>query len=346
MVGGAVANVGDVAYWDGSKVKTVPLSDWNTSLGTPVGVVVIPTGFVPDGKARIVSLYTVDSYGNQSTSYPNVYWASSNVDCGLNDFTVVPITDNTGYTSDSSSDNGYLPSDNLTGETSYVDQKAKYHWAYDTYVPSPYLGDGPNPEYYKILSGNNALSDFDGLGNTLILKHSPNSVAGLVAGKYKDSVSNLRWHLPTIGELGYLIVRLKEIDTTMTALGGVAIVNGYTAYWSSTEYNSSSAFYLYFNGMISRDTKNTSHNVRPFSILNNEDDNRISFTIYISSIGARGIYLAEENMTWREFIGSKYNDGTIAIVDDQVCFIWNTPRQIKNVSLDDVKTSTQYNGIA
>ena len=27
MVGGAVANVGDVAYWDGSKVKTVPLSD-------------------------------------------------------------------------------------------------------------------------------------------------------------------------------------------------------------------------------------------------------------------------------------------------------------------------------
>ena len=31
-------SVGDIAYWDGSSVKTTPLSSWDSSLGTPVGV--------------------------------------------------------------------------------------------------------------------------------------------------------------------------------------------------------------------------------------------------------------------------------------------------------------------
>ena len=63
------ALAGDVAYWDGSKVKTTPLSNWSTSLGTPIGVVVVPEGFAPDGKVRIVSLMGVDRNGNQSSSY-------------------------------------------------------------------------------------------------------------------------------------------------------------------------------------------------------------------------------------------------------------------------------------
>ena len=42
---------GDIAYWDGSKVKTVSQENWDNSLGIPVGIVVIPAGFAPDGKA-------------------------------------------------------------------------------------------------------------------------------------------------------------------------------------------------------------------------------------------------------------------------------------------------------
>ena len=33
---------GDVAYWDGSRVRTVPLDEYNTSMGVAVGVVAIP----------------------------------------------------------------------------------------------------------------------------------------------------------------------------------------------------------------------------------------------------------------------------------------------------------------
>ena len=48
--------VGDVAYFDGSKVRTCSLDDYDSSMGTAVGVVAIPNNFLPDRKARIISL--------------------------------------------------------------------------------------------------------------------------------------------------------------------------------------------------------------------------------------------------------------------------------------------------
>lgn len=48
--------VGDVAYWDGSKVRTCAYDSYNESMGTAVGVVVIPGDFLPDGKARMAAL--------------------------------------------------------------------------------------------------------------------------------------------------------------------------------------------------------------------------------------------------------------------------------------------------
>ena len=160
---------GDVAYWDGSNVKTTPLSNWNTSLGTPVGVVVIPEGFATDGRPRIVSLLYVDKDGNTSTSYQTIGWIEQSSLTPETDFTRVPTTDNAGSTSTGSADYGYLPSDKFTGTTSYVDTKAKYYG--DTpMIPSPYLGETPNPEYYKEISGYiNILSDFNGLSNTQTL---------------------------------------------------------------------------------------------------------------------------------------------------------------------------------
>jgi hypothetical protein len=72
----------------------------------------------------------------------------------------------TGY----SSSVGNLPSDCGTGDTSYIDPDAKYFES-NYMVPSPYLGDKPNPEYYAdlLIFGKyyaNALSDFDGMNNT------------------------------------------------------------------------------------------------------------------------------------------------------------------------------------
>ena len=264
--------VGDVAYWDGSKVKTTPLSSWNTSLGTPVGVVVIPTGFAPDGKTRIVSLKTVDSSGNASTSHTFMKWGVYNTDTSLTNYAGVPITDNAGSTSTGFDYTGYLPSDTLysfTGTTSYVDSKVKYYYDdYYCYIPSPYLGDEPNPEYYKTISGNNTLSDFNGLSNTQTLVGlGTDYTAANAAWKYNDGASNLQWYLPGMGELGYILPRLNVINNTITTLRGFAVGGDY-AFWSSTEYFSKSAYVLDTNdGWVYPTYKDSDNYVRPFSIL-------------------------------------------------------------------------------
>jgi hypothetical protein len=298
-----LAVAGDVAYWDGSKVKTTPLSKWNTSLGTPVGVVVVPVGFAPDGKIRIISLKCVDAGGNQSNSNVSIPWGGFGVDTSLTNYTMVPITDNTGSTASASNDYGYLPSDKLTGTTSFVDPKAKYYM--DSYlIPSPYLGDTPNPEYYKTISGNNVLSDFNGLNNTQTLVGLGSDYgAANAAWKYNDGSSDLQWYLPAMGELGYLLPRFNEINNTIAILGGVIIGNN-NNFWSSSEYDT---YYAYFfettNNCAYYTYRIGGLSVRPFAILDDGEDSvdLITFTVN----GAK--YQAKEGMTWEEFINSAYN---------------------------------------
>lgn len=61
------------------------------------------------------------------------------------------------------------------------------------YIPSPYLGYGPNPDYYKELEGGNALSDFNGVNNTkLLCDVGPEFEAANAALKYSDGISDLK----------------------------------------------------------------------------------------------------------------------------------------------------------
>lgn len=259
------ALAGDVAYWDGNSVKTTPYSKWDVSLGTPVGVVVVPEGFAPDGKPRIISLKYVDKNGNTSTSTVNMPWGGYGTDTSLTNFTMLPTTDNNGSTSTGSNSYGYLPSDKFTGSVSFVDPKAKYSKT-SYLIPSPYLGEVPNPEYSKKISGyNNALSDFNGLGNTQTLVGlGTGYTAANAAYKYNDGSSNLQWYLPGMGELGYLMPRFNEINSVITALGGVAVAS--FTFWSSSEYSSGSAYGLDTNlGYVDYYLKSYNYYVRPFS---------------------------------------------------------------------------------
>ena len=262
------AAVGDVAYWDGFSMKTIPLSSWNTSLGTPVGVVVVPEGFAPDGKIRIVSLKNVNKSGNTTTLTVSMTWGPTGTDTSLTNYNGVPTTDNNGSTSTGSNYNGYLPSDNFTGATSFVDPEAKYDKTW-TLIPSPYLGDGPNPEYSKEISGyKNVLSDFNGLTNTKTLVGLGSGyTAANAAYKYNDGASNLQWYLPAMGEFGYIIPRFKEINSVITALGGVAVTGSY--FWSSSEGDSNYVFSLTIrDGLVGRGHfKSDIADIRPFSIL-------------------------------------------------------------------------------
>ena len=194
---------GDVAYWTGSEIKTIDYKLFSKRLGTPIGVVVIPKGFTPDEKARIVSLYGCDENGNKVNSNVNMIWGPKGVDTSLINYTKVPTTDNNGSTSTGSSTYGFLPSDKFPYDVSYVDPKAKYR-GNTPMIPSPYLGNNPNSEYNKILENNNSLSDFDGLQNSqTLVSLGSDYMAANACWKYKDGYSNLQWYLPAAGELGY-----------------------------------------------------------------------------------------------------------------------------------------------
>ena len=264
-------NVGDVAYYTNGEIKTISKDKWNTSLGTPIGVVVIPSNFLPDGKARIVSLKAVDSNGNATTSHEYMEWEQSGnyVDTTLTNYTKVPITNSRQQVSGSDS-YGYLPSDNFTGDTSFVDSSAKYGTTNTNKIPSPYNGSEFNTDYSKDISGyNNALSDFNGLSNTQVLVGLGNDyVAANAAYNYSDGVSNTQWYLPSAGELGFMVARLKSINSTISQLGFVAVPSN--DFWSSTEYSSYNAYRVRTNnGSVGSNPKVASYYVRPFALLDN-----------------------------------------------------------------------------
>ena len=266
------AMYGDIVFWDGSKVDYVNKTKWNADLGAPLGVVVVPTNFAPDGKARFIALNGVDASGNTSTSEINMKWGNTSTDTSLTNFTRVPTTDNSGSTSTGRSGYGYLPSDKFTGNQSFVDVKSKYS-GNTPMIPSPYLTidgkDTPNPEYYKKISGyNNALSDFSGLSNTeTLVGLGSDYLAANAAWNYSDGLSNVQYYLPAMGELGYLLPRFNEINDSLSLIGGV-VVGDSRSLWSSSEISSSLAYYLATNnGYLTDIHKSNGYTVRPFGIV-------------------------------------------------------------------------------
>ena len=266
-----VANVGDIAYKaSNGKIMVVNPDLWSASLGTPVGVVVIPSGFAPDnGNARILSLYWGSSSSTSSTSASLMRWSKVNADTSLKNHDHVPTTNNTSSTTTGSYVGAWLPSDNFTGTQSYVDPVAKYKKT--TYmIPSPYLGDKPNPAYYAPISGyNNALSDFDGKGNTdVLVALGSDYIAANAARNYKAAgAEEIEWYLPAAGELGYMIPRFNKIQAALTKVNAPQLGGG-NYYWSSSEYSSDYAYYVgTYGGNVDYNYKDYGNYVRPFAML-------------------------------------------------------------------------------
>ena len=263
--------LGDIAYWDGSTVQIVSKTAWNASLGTPIGVVVIPSGMLPDRKCRILSLQAVNSNGNAVSSHSGMKWGPTSTDTPLTTYTKIPITDNNGSTTTGSNLDGLIPSDIFKGEQSFVDSKVFYYEGYNSdrdLIPSPYLGDDNtlNPAYCEVISGyNNALSDFNGLSNTqTLVSLGSDYIAANAAWNYSDGASNLQWYLPAMGELGFMMVRLKEINDTLSMLGGVSVPT-YNQFWSSSEGPSNGTHILYImNGIVNNYSRGNNAYVRPF----------------------------------------------------------------------------------
>ena len=266
----------DIAYWNGNSVKTIQKSKWNSSLGTPLGVVVIPENMLPDGRARIIGCFPPDELGNPCLENKIMPWSNTEEDTSLTNYTYFPTTDNTGSTTTGAAVLAYFPSDIFTGTVSFVDAKA-YYQSPRNCIPSPYLGNENtiNPEYIKDIIGNehvNSLSDFNGLGNTEVLINlGTDYVAATACYNYKDGVSSgINWYLPTIGELGFLMVRVGEINSAISLIGGIEIDTSSLNIWSSTEVSSTDARTLTVSsGSNSAGSKTATFNstVRAFGII-------------------------------------------------------------------------------
>ena len=296
----------DICFYDRTSDGLV-IADgdaWNSSTYpssryVPIGVVVVPGSHnvYGDGSCGVMSLKEMncDTPSTGGTSEEQMCWGVYEDDIpGLPNLDQVPIGNTSNGIPTGSNSEGYLPSDKFIGEQCAHDTDVFYYENLQyAPIPSPYLTDGSrNPGYYQTTSpssSNNALADFDGIGNTekIITQRGtkdynswkPNTItqtdypaASCCDMFYTGGTSQGDWYLPACGELGYVIpplIKINEaIDKMRTAYGssvGVRLSNSNVNYWSSTEYSSDSACCVYMEyGNVHYNGKYSSGFVRAF----------------------------------------------------------------------------------
>lgn len=97
-----------------------------------------------------------------------------------------------------------------------------------------------------------AITDWDGEGNTNDYGDLLNPEIGLKEGQY----------IPSLAQLHLILLNIKEVNTALEAVGGSPMRKEW--YWSSTEYSAHNSWYVYFsNGNSGSNGKYHSIVVRP-----------------------------------------------------------------------------------
>ena len=267
------ATAAQIVLWDASGETKLVVDDYNTSnyptsRYTPIGVVVIPSSHMDDGRARMMSLkwMSCNDPENGSITYDTMVWGTDTDLTGLTNFTQVPILSSaTNQTVSGVNVDGYLSSDysEYTGTSNPQDPGTKWYSDENIrYIASPYASDGtPNPNYratsYSGGSINNALSYFDGRHQSDVIlaargekdytswKPGSGTPEDFPAASCCDmyhtiGTSQGDWYLPSCAELGYIVARLNDINNVMTKVNGMQNLPSYWA-WSSSECGSSLA---------------------------------------------------------------------------------------------------------
>lgn len=262
-------SVGDVVFIDSDgNLGHVPWKLFNspdsgeTFLGTPVGVLVIPKNMLKDGMGRFISLH----YASEVPAP----WCTTTATTNTTKTAGLPMENG------SIAMTGKLPSDKFNGINSYTDVKSRYETIIATPTASivaPYLNNGKLNPYYEnnTLYENNALSFFDGEARTYKLKEEMSDIslfpAITLATNFNPYNADIKWYLPTIGELGIAFSRINKINKTIKALGGTTI-DGQKLLWSVTEISNTHAYLLgLLAGNISSVSKQTNAHIRAFAKL-------------------------------------------------------------------------------
>lgn len=262
----------------------------------PIGVVVIPSSHdvYGTGECAVLSLkwmnYTTPDKGSISRHF--MCWGGNKVDTSLYNYTSAASIGYASAQTETVSLKGYpyLPSDAFARPFCTKDKNASYSDSKKIAAPSPYLTDGSRNSQYYTTTGNNALSDFDGVGNTKVLtglatgqsdwKTAINILNNYVSTYYPAACCCWRyhtvgtnqgdWYLPACGELGYLCARLETINNAIQYLidsgfsDSCSLVSS-NRLWSSSEVNSDHARDVGMDsGIVNSNIKDAVDSVRAF----------------------------------------------------------------------------------
>ncbi len=110
----------------------------------------------------------------------------------------------------------------------------------------------------NVVIGDAASSSWDGFSNSNAIVNQPGHTSSaakicfdLVSGGQSD------WYLPTIQELNMLSNNYLAVNRSLFQISGATQL-GSSPYWSSSETNTSSWYFLFFNGIASNDVNNKS----------------------------------------------------------------------------------------
>ena len=232
----------------GSFVKLYPyqITEANPNY-TPIGVEVVPAehNVYGTGHAGVMSLAEMSLVTPDvgSSEYQYMWWGGNGTDTSLPNYDVVNYIGSGGNLNNGvvqgTTNYAYLPSDQFSTVIG-LDGKSNYYYNdSDKYAPSPYNADGSRNEAYytTVYSTTNALSDFDGVGNTKVLTD-----LATAQSDWKESITveysyyplacccwrfhtvgtdQGQWYFPACGEMGYVINRFNAINETINKIKSV-----------------------------------------------------------------------------------------------------------------------------
>ena len=298
FIGADQTVAGDVCYVRDGMVCYIPYPQFRPSMGTAIGIVVIPSSHRADGKTIIMSLCNMSLQDPENGSLDEkpvdgdnyMMWGEYNVDTPLSDNDQVPIIDLEDGASVGTSSWGYS-SIEYPFKTKSLDGIGSYY-VENNCMPSPYLYDGSKNMLFR--TAGSIFSTEDGRYNTDVIRQLIEDNGYLNDGEvenvqqaYPAANCCLRfrtehteqgdWYLPSIWELCYLSARLSTINNALAAAGGVKVGDMKTSeqlgfwLWSSSEYSRYSAWGLYTDdGYVDDNYKyyvNSGNRVRAFCAL-------------------------------------------------------------------------------
>lgn len=112
-------------------------------------------------------------------------------------------------------------------------------------------------EWQAIGTITNAIRSWDGVYNNALIPVAGSTAATYVAGL------GAGWYLPSIDELSFLWQNRYFVNKALNSIPGTTLLSKITLYWSSTEFNSTKAFYCNFiSGDASFYNKSSTYSVR------------------------------------------------------------------------------------